>query len=253
MPAGKKDLLNFALLGETDHQARTAILLALNVDEKCNKVVSIYPEFDGMPVDVTLSEIHEWGNGAEATLEGTITMDEAEREIAFFDTRYALHKGEYTIGETYTFRLSACAYTAEILKERTFQFEGEAAAVQREKCGMEQEYDEQGNPSPLVFDLSGLLALLPKSQAYPHEAEFQSPIFAIEEMQAFSGNFYKAEIAIARDVMEGQEIRIPLFVKQSFFQTKPEINDPIRGILWLQGYAVELKSSADDDEWFSEK
>ena len=86
---------NAFLLGLLGAPLRAVVLIAEKAPRD-NVLVSGYPECDGAEVPVRLTAIHEWSNGLEATLEGTVLG--GERDIAFFDTRYALHKRDYAIG-----------------------------------------------------------------------------------------------------------------------------------------------------------
>lgn len=210
-------------------------MLAVAEEKKKNDLVSFYPECDGAPVEVRLTAVHEWAAGLEATLEGTV-LGEAKRRVAFFDTRYALNKGRYQIGEAYVFRLSAFAYNAEIVpkKEREIRFEGEAAVEQRRRFGEEPQYEEDGSVKPVVFSTAEMVAFFRSSAAYPDDGEFQSPVFSDPEVfHKFDTDFYKLEIAVARDE---EEVRIPLVARQSLFARKPMKSKPVRGHLWVQGY-----------------
>lgn len=232
--------MKFIAIGQKDDAVRLNALIAIVEEKKSNQVVSGYPECDGAEVRVKLTAIHEWAAGVEATLEGTV-LGEAERPIAFFDTRYALYKGSYRVGETYTFRLAAFAYDAKVLSksEREIRFVGAEAEKHRKVLGQEPEFEKDGSIKPLVIMMDEMVALLQSSNAYPDDAEFQSPIFKpIKKFKLFNTPFYRLEIAIARDE---SDIRIPLIAKQSLFSVKPKKGDPIRGHLWLQGYCIENK------------
>ena len=225
-------------LGDVKHSPRLVILLAVNEAGKKNTLVSAYPECDGAEVEVKITAIHEWAAGVEATLEGTV-LGNAERQIAFFDTRYALHKGTYRIGATYMFRLAAFAYNAEVVPkpEREFRMVGEDAAKRREALGQKPEFEKDGSVKPLVFRMDQMVAFFQSSAAYPDDAEFQSPVFKpVKVLKSFDTSFYRLEIAIAR---EDSDIVVPLIAKQSFFSGKPQKGDPIRGHMWLQGYCVD--------------
>ena len=242
-----KDMPNkmpILFLGDKKSHLRLEIMLAVNEKGKQNTLVSVYPEYDGTEVKVRLTAIHEWAAGVEATLEGEI-LGEAAREIAFFDTRYALNKGRYEVGNTYVFRLAAFAYTAVVLPEkyREFRFEGEKVVEHRKRCGQEQEYDENGNPKPVIFRIDEMVAYLPKWGPYPDDAEFQSPVFGeVALLSAFDSEFYKFNIAIAR---EGEDdVLIPMVARKSMFQELPKTNDPVRGVLWLQGYCPDVIAGA---------
>ena len=225
-------------IGDMKHPQRLVILLAVNEAGKKNTLVSAYPECDGAEVEVKLTSIHEWAAGVEATLEGTV-LGEAERQIAFFDTRYALHKGTYRIGETYTFRLAAFAYNAKVVPkpEREFSMVGEEAAKRREALGQKPEFEKDGSVKPLVFRMDEMVAFFQSSAAYPDDAEFQSLVFKpVKAFKRFDTSFYQLDIAIARD---DRDVVVPLIAKQSLFSTKPRKKEPIRGHLWLQGYLAD--------------
>jgi hypothetical protein len=59
---------------------RLELLLALDETKSQNTLESVYPEYDGAEVKVKVTKIHEWANGIEATLEGSV-LGEAERDI----------------------------------------------------------------------------------------------------------------------------------------------------------------------------
>jgi len=235
--------MGFMAIGDERESIRLSALIAVVEEGTKNTVVSAYPECDGAEVTVKLAAIHEWAAGVEATLEGTV-LGEVERQVAFFDTRYALHKGDYRIGETYTFRLAAFAYNAEVVPkpEREFRMVGEEAAKRREVLGQTPEFEKDGSVKPLVFRMDQMVAFFQSSVAYPDDAEFQSPIFSpVKVLTKWDTPFYRLEIAIARD---DSDVIVPLIAKQSFFSAKPRKGDPVRGHLWLQGYLIE--ASKDD-------
>ena len=235
--------MKFIAIGSGREPVRLNALIAVVEEGQRNTLVSAYPECDGAEVEVKLTSIHEWAAGVEATLEGTV-LGEAERQIAFFDTRYALHKGTYRIGATYTFRLAAFAYNAAVVPkpEREFRMTGEAAAKRRQALGQKPEFEKDGSIKPLVFSMDQMVAFFQSSAAYPDDAEFQSPVFKpVKAVKGFDTSFYRLEIAIAR---EDSDIVVPLIARQSLFATKPRKGDPIRGHLWLQGRLAEDNADA---------
>ena len=226
------------LLGELDKPIRLNALIAVNERGKQNTLVSGYPEYDGAEVAVKITEIHEWAAGVEASIDGEVLGD-AERRVCFFDTRYVAHKGKYVVGNTYTFRLCAFAYRAEIVpeSEREFRIEGESAVKRRKDLGEEQKYDANGNPEPLIFRMDKMVAYYSISEAYPDDAQYQSPVFGeVNELAAFDEQFVKVDIAIARDE---DDVVIPMLVRKSLLESLPKKDDPVRGTLWLQGYCVD--------------
>ena len=235
--------MKFIAIGSGRESVRLNALIAVVEEGTHNNLVSAYPECDGAEVEVKITAVHEWAAGVEATLEGAV-LGEAERQIAFFDTRYALHKGNYRIGETYTFRLAAFAYNAQVVPkpEREFRMTGEEAAKRRAAMGQKPEFEKDGSVKPLVFRMDQMVAFFQSSAAYPDDAEFQSPVFKpVKALTMCDTPFYRLEIAIAR---EDSDVVVPLIAKQSFFSVKPRKGDPIRGHLWLQGYCLDASDGA---------
>jgi hypothetical protein len=207
-------------------------LIINNEKSKCNEVVSAYPIVeDGKKIKLKVTDIKEWSNGVEAVIE---CETENEHTISFFDTQYFKNKDKYKIGKIYAFTIAALSYNVEILHDKSFSFEGQKAIDWLAKIRKKPTYDVLGNIEPVVFDLSNLVTYLPRNE-YPDDAEFQSPINSVESVSAFDNEFYKFNITIFRD----PDVCIDLYVKTSFFERKPEINEPLRGLIWVQGYLCE--------------
>ena len=189
------------LIGNKGTSIRALVMIAANEKARSNTVISAYPECDGAEVAVKLTAIHEWANGIEATLEGTV-LGEA-RDVAFFDTRYPLHKDSYKVGETYIFRLSAFAYSARFLeeKEKCLRMVGKEAEAWYERVGKtidwHADFDEEGHIKPIEIRMDGMVGFFCGPVAYPDDCEFQSPVFGVgEELQEFGVDFFKLNIAI---------------------------------------------------------
>lgn len=221
----------FSITDESEITAK--ILIATNQEKQTNEFISGYPFIQSKnSIKLIITKINEWENLIEAVITGET---EEGHTISFFDTKYFLHKESYKIGEIYNFSVFALGYDIEVLKENSFSFKGQEAIDWLAKSGQEPTYDENGNVEPVVFYLNELVAFLPSDENYPDDVEFQSPINNIDTIQAFDKNFYKVRITIFRD----PDIEIDLYVKADFFDEIPKINDPIRGIIWLQGHKEE--------------
>jgi len=208
-------------------------LVGENVLSETNELLSAYPYVkSGTDLRLRIEEIHEWPNGYEAAITGETDCGLA---ISFFDTKYFKHKSSYRVGDQYQFSIAASAYSAEGLQERTFQFEGQQAVDFLKKTGRSPERDEDGSIRPVVFDLSGLVAYLPGGGSFPDDAEFQSPVISISEVQGFGAPFYCLKIYLHRE----PEIVIDLYAKQDMFSAVPQETDPVRGMLWMQGSLAE--------------
>jgi len=227
--------LQCAMLSDTEDPLHLNMLIGCNINEERNELFSFYPEMNGAEIAVTLTEIHEWENGLEATLEGTICN--GEHHIAFFDTRYIAHKGKYEIGKTYVFHIGAIAEQCEVLEDATFKMEGQQAIDFKAKLGEEPDYDDNGKIKPLVFDMSRMVAFFQHSVAYPHVAEIQSPAITVSVLKEWEREYYFIQIAIAHDE-DDNDVSIPLVAKKTFFKNALAPDTPIRGIVFLMGYAL---------------
>lgn len=213
-----------------ENELTTKILVATNKKEQTNEVVTSYPFIQAKNnVRLTITAIDEWQNLFEAVLTG---KTENGQSISFFDTNYFLHKETYEIGNTYNFSIFALGYNVEVLKENTFSFEGQEAIDWSLKIGEEPEYDDEGNVKPVIFHLNEFVALMPIDSDFPEDYQFQSPIKSIDTIRAFNKDFYKVKITAFRD----PDIEVYLYCKTEFFEKKPEVNEAINGVIWLQGY-----------------
>lgn len=215
-----------------DHPLSGIALVAINELEETSEFVSGYPYIKGgTTLRLRIDEIHEWPNHYEAVISGATASG---AEISFFDTKYFAKKNAYRRGEEYEFSIAASAYSAEI-PERTFQFEGEQALDFLAKTGRTPDRDEDGSISPVVFDLSNLVAYLPRGGVFPDDAEFQSPVVKVDETYSFDNAFYRLKIHLSRD----PDVLIDLYAKQHLFSEAPEETNPVRGVLWMQGHLLD--------------
>ena len=192
---------------------------------------------DGAEVAVTLTAIHEWENGMEATLEGQ--MLGGTREIIFYDTRYALCKCFYKIGETYHFKLAGLAYRAEILKDTKVQMSPKATEMYCAQVGKRIKRDADGNVVPMSMETKDMVAFVSRGHECPDDHEFQSTIRCVGEINHRCDKHYVLRIACARGE-DDAEIEIPLIVNPDLLGPRvwPKVGKCVRGILWMQGHCV---------------
>ena len=241
-PARDRTVRPFTALRHSEQGIAATLLIAGNEEKKSNELWSAYPEFEGESVEVELTAVHEWAAGYEATLEGS--MLDGKRDVAFFDTQYARNKDTYRIGDRYRFRLAGMLYHGECLDKPGFSIEGEEANKRRAAFGEAPEFEKDGTPKPLRFDMSRLVAFFTGSAAYPDDCEFQSPIYGIRRLSAFGSDFFVFRIAIAHDERDGKQIRIPLLSRAALLSgIPPKRNVPLRGHLWLQGHLEDSRRS----------
>ena len=202
---------------------------------------SYFPVYDGgAVVPVKLTAIREWENGMEATLEG-LMLDET-REVIFYDTRYALFKTRYKVGETYPFRLAGFAHCAEILKSTKEKLSPRATEMLRRKMGEPIEKDAEGNVVPMTIDTKDMVAFVSRGGEYPDDHEFQARIRKVGDASHYTDKHHVIGIACARGD-DDKVVEIPLIVNPALLgRTWPKPGQRIRGILWMQGHcAADLK------------
>ena len=201
-----------------------------------NFFLSTYPScYNGsLFTKAKVEKVIKWSSGYEAAVEVSLDTGHA---MTFFAIDYYAHSDMYKKGKEIDIRLSAFAYTAEIIKEEelNFEFTGQQAIDFLTESGQEPEYDENGNVEPVRFCMDELVALLPRDGAYADDADFQSPVLNVYSKKFLGQSFYSIEIIIGRD----PDILVPLYAPKSYFKLKPNKNDSIRGVLWLQGCLKE--------------
>ncbi|MEQ8200550.1 MAG: hypothetical protein ABRQ24_03890 [Syntrophomonadaceae bacterium] len=208
-----------------------------NSKEKTLSLFSMYPCInDGTVIELTVENIIDWGEGGDG-IEGVIqAVDEKGSPFGFFDTKYYKNRNKYEIGKTYPFKVAAIVYMIEPLDSRTFEItEVDKIMDFYSKLGDKPKYDEDGKLKPLIFDLSQLVALLSKSEEYPDDFEFQFPINDITNFIIDDVNIYKIKAPFMRD----PDIEGVLYVSDKILNHEISIGEPIRGVLWMQGFLDE--------------
>ncbi len=230
---GKKPSIQSIFSLSINMELYATALIVTNKKKKINDMVTVYPVIQSNnTIRLTILNIIEWGNLIEAVIVGE---REDGHSIAFFDTKYYKNKERYQIGNSYIFALAALAYDVKVSTEKSFSFEGEKAIDWLSKIGEAPEYNQQGEVEPVVFNLSNLVCYLPQPDSLD-DAQFQSPIKQIDAITAFGKEYYKINIT----VFHNPEYCLDLYAKTSFFDNQPpSINEPLRGLIWTQGYLHE--------------
>jgi len=193
-------------------------VLALSLIEKENaKLYSLYPFFQvSNPVNVEISKIHEWSNKGEAVIEGSI----GGVAVNFFDTLYFLNKEKYKIGGTYQFNISGLAHSFT-KRTKDLQFVADSGPIKGEK-----------------FDTTRVTSYIP-NHVFGGEFSYYSPFESFSGIvESLGSKFYHYPFYL-RNIEDGIAFSFPLFVREQILgDYKPEINDPIAGTGWLQGYLI---------------
>lgn len=102
------------VMGLTTGDEEVAMTSLIIEGEERNEFIAAFPALKDTGTEVTMKlvKVNEYANG----LEGVLTCEtEFGANLCFFDTDYYLHKDEYKIRESYTFKLGALASEAEVL------------------------------------------------------------------------------------------------------------------------------------------
>jgi hypothetical protein len=208
-------------------------LLAQNKKKDRNEVSTWYPFIrQGERIELRLKRIQEWSNGHEAVLTGE-TRDGIE--IGFFDTKYHKNKTLYRLGEVYPFSIAALSYSVDVVSERRIIMKGRDAVDFYKRTGQRPHIGLDGKVAPLEFDISDIVQMQSFDADRRADVVVQSPVYAIDDLTVFNRPFYRLRIMIHRS----PDISINLYANPTMFSNRPALRDPVRGVIWLQGYLVE--------------
>jgi hypothetical protein len=180
-----------------------------------DRLVTAYPEAVGGHIwPVTLREVVPWANGVEGQVRGECHG----AEVDFFDTGFYANRRRYRVGETYSFAMSAFAYTlsraAEMEAESDLgakvSFKGASAYMPAWLGNESADIDDYWFHSPL-------------------EGEISTAELAGKPLRA-----YPITIAIPGDF----EMRLLLFAAPHVVSPGLEdlaAGEDLEGFLWLQG------------------
>lgn len=121
--------LQCAMLADSEDALHLNMLIGLNINGERNELISFYPEMNGAKIPVTLTDIHEWGNGLEATLEGTICN--GEHHIAFLTPGILPTRGNTKSGKATPSALPLLPGTASAWRIRLSRWRGSRLLISR--------------------------------------------------------------------------------------------------------------------------
>jgi hypothetical protein len=209
MPNGMKaDTLT--AMAEGDGDVRHMVLLLTERQSSSGCVLSAFPFAAGaIAHPVKIEHVASTGSGAEGQIRGR-TEDGAE--LSFFDALFFKNGGEYQVGESYQFALSAFAYSLRPYGLRLVQ----------------------GGDTVTPPDV-----LKPARSGASDDYEFRATVQHVYPMRLDSGTVYRMRVTVART---GQNmVDVALYAAEHVLPAgyRPKPGDEITGRLWLQGYLVE--------------
>jgi hypothetical protein len=195
---------------EADGDVRHMVLLLTESQSASGCVLSAFPFAAGaITHPVTIDHVISTGSGAEGQIRGR-TEDGAE--ISFFDPLFFKNGGDYQIGESYQFALSAFAYSLK-------------------PFGLKVVHGGEGCGSVDV--------LKPARSGASDDYDFRATVQHVYPMRLDTGTVYRMRVTVARS---GQSmVDVALYAAEHVLPAgyRPKPGDEIAGRLWLQGYLVE--------------
>ncbi len=209
MPNGiKADTLT--AMAEGDGDLRHMVLLLTERKTASGCVLTAFPFAAGaITHPVTVEHIASVGSGAEGQIRG---RTEDGSELSFFDSLFFKNGGDYRVGESYQFALSALAYSAR-------------------PYGLRVVKDSETIVPPDV--------LKPSRSGASDDYEFRATVQHVYPMRVDTGIVYRMRVTVARS---GQSmVDVALYAAEHVLPSGyiPKPGDEITGRLWLQGYLVE--------------
>jgi hypothetical protein len=205
---GRADTLT--AMAEADGDVRHMVLLLTERRTSSGCVLSAFPFAAGaITHPVTIEHVARSGSGAEGQVRGR-TEDGAE--LSFFDTLFFKNGGEYQVGESYQFALSAFAYSLRPYGLRVVR----------------------GCDTVAPADV-----LKPARSGASDDYEFRATVQHVYPMRLDAGTVYRMRVTVARS---GQSmVDVALYAAEHVLPAgyRPKPGDEITGRLWLQGYLVE--------------
>lgn len=197
-------------MAEGDGDLRHMVLLLTERKSASGCVLTAFPFAAGaITHPVKVEHVASVGSGAEGQIRGR-TEDGAE--LSFFDTLFFKNGGEYRVGESYQFALSAFAYSARPYGLRLVK----------------------DSDTMVPVDI-----LKPARTGGSDDYEFRATVQHVYPMRVGSGIVYRMRVTVARS---GQSmVDVALYAAEHVLPPGycPKPGDEITGRLWLQGYLVE--------------
>lgn len=199
-------------MAEADGDVRHMVLLLTESESSSGCFLSAFPFAAGaIAHEVTIEELQCDASGTEGLVRGR-TEDGAE--LAFFDALFFKNCGEYEVGQSYQFALSAFAYSLR-------------------PQGLKLVHGgDQTTAHPLDV-------LKPARIGGADDYEYRATVQHAYPMRFCGGTLWRMRVTVARS---GQNmVDVALYAAEHVLPQgyRPKPGDEITGRLWLQGYLVE--------------
>lgn len=206
-------------------------------------VRSLYPFLrDGVPKPLEILDMKPDEDDVEGVLE---CVDHNGFTVCFFDPLFACHRNVYRSGRKFEFSMAALACAIEEVKETTFRItEGPALEMERQRRLAEDPTTDVSAITDVEFSMAEMRTFLPDDNGA--DGSFQT---VVEESEFFSVDdavVCKMRVILMRP--NDEDFLVDLYATSFVLNGyRPKKGDVIRGVLWLQGYA--LRPVEDPANW----
>jgi hypothetical protein len=230
-PNGKKNILPLIYPNESDIKVCT-----LNVTKRKNlSLESMFPLMKGIPNEVTLEKKYTWQN----KIEGEVAFKAHGFDSFFFAPFYKQEFKDLKKGSRIKVYFSALAYSIEKAMMKFEVDKGPMYDMQLiEFLEKNPKKTKNDFKNPIVH-MDGLVVFFPTK--YHSEYEYRGTILELETIEFFGEKIAKTKVCIKRDEDRNDLMYINLYIPFNCFKGfKLKVGMDIQGIIWLQGYCVEL-------------
>ena len=207
-------------------------------------LITAYPFLrEGAPHDLEILAINDDPEYCEATLHG---IDRDGAELTFFAPLYVNDSHILEVGDKYTFSMAAIAYNLTRVEDTELIItEGPSIEMERERVLKEDPDADVSQINSVKFHVGELRSLLPHEDE-PGDAGFQT---VVEDVAYFHfDNIEICRMLVTFNLGDDRKVALNLYASENVLMGyRPQIGDPIRGTLWLQGYV--LYKIEDPESW----
>ena len=217
-------------------------MVGITRDERQAELLTAFPVALGGAIHaLILHKTTTWSNGVEALVEASTGFGAL---LSFFDVSFLHPHHDWSPEDVVEVRLAGFAYAVEPAPDTVIPITSETTirTVRAHELGVAPE-DVQ-DLSPLEVHTGGMASLFPSTTGSPDDCSFQGKVLRVETVQAWGQALLRLEVAVMVDTSgeEDQPFIIPIYAAPHALQQGwvPEVDDEVRGGLWLQGLAARL-------------
>lgn len=221
-----------------EQPVRAAVLVSGPVGEKM-RPVDAFPLLQGLPVDLTVEEVHPWEHGRGANV-GAI-VEEGYSPMWFYDPLYERDKQDLTPGVTQTFLVAGLAFGVRraLLDEVTIT-QGPYYEAHAQKWLEENPGKTRLDVPPLKIPVAGRQLIFPGRAFGQYELRAK-----VDKVDDFELDRMPVKVLYLTFPFENHPpMTLPLYAPKSVLKDyEPAVGDEVDAVVWLQGRIIDMEDS----------